>query len=251
MAHNTRPAPATNAGELAHAGRTGLPAHRRVVVALWLAVMAVICVGCAGVRVKNVQADDARAMPRPARVVVYDFATGTPDVQVASPSGAEGERSSSLTHEQPALLAEAMADSVATTLVQAIQSLDLPAERVAGTGRPEVNDLVIEGEFMRVESGSRTLRFVVGFGVGASELRTHVRIYQVTPEGWKPIQQFETVATSSRLPGVAVAPVIGGSLALSSVMGAGELRTTINADARRTAEQVAGKVSELKAAQGW
>ena len=31
----------------------------------------------------------------------------------------------------------------------------------------------------------------------------------------------------------------------------GELRTAIDADAGRTAEQIAGKVSELKTAQGW
>ena len=252
MAHNPKSAAATIASGSTPSGHAGLPAHRRVaVMGLWLAVTVVVCVGCAGARVKNVQADDARAMPRPARVVVYDFTTGTPDVQVASPPGPGGERSSSLTHEQPALLAEAMADSVATTLVQAIQSLDLPAERVANAGHPEVNDLVIEGDFVRVDPGSRVLRFVVGFGVGASELRTQVRVFQVTAGGWKPVKQFETVATSSRLPGAAVSPALGGSAVLSSVLGAGELRTTINADARRTAEQVAGKVSELKAAQGW
>jgi len=30
-----------------------------------------------------------------------------------------------------------------------------------------------------------------------------------------------------------------------------ELRVSIDGDARRTAEQIAGKVSELKTAQGW
>ena len=39
---------------------------------------------------------------------------------------------------------------------------------------------------------------------------------------------------------------------VSSGLGAlGELRSSINADAGRTAAQIAGKVSELKAAQRW
>jgi hypothetical protein len=102
-------------------------------------------------------------------------------------------------------------------------------------------------------------RFVIGFGLGATELRTQVRVFQVTAEGWKPVRQFETVATGSRLPGAGFGTAVGaatGTLAasagISSGLGVlGELRSSINADAGRTAEQIAGKVSELKTAQRW
>ena len=150
-----------------------------------------------------------------------------------------------------------MADSLATRLVEAIRSLGLPAERVAGAALPEVNDLVIEGDFVRIDEGSRLKRFVIGLGVGATELRTQVRVFQGTAEGWKLVQQFETVATGSRLPGAgffvaggAVAGMVATSAAITSGVGVlRELRASIDADARRTAEQIAGKVSELKTAQ--
>ncbi|MGY1457772.1 MULTISPECIES: DUF4410 domain-containing protein [unclassified Luteimonas] len=251
MTPEAKSAVATVVKEVASARHIGSSTHRRVIVGLVLAVTAVICVGCAGARVQNVQRDHALILPRPARVVVYDFTTGPTDVQLLTSPRQEGEPALSLSQEQPDLLAEAVADSLATRTVEAIQSLGLPAERVAGAGLPEVNDLVIEGDFVRVDAGSRALRFVVGFGLGASEVRTQVRVFQVTEEGWKPVKQFETVATGSRLPGAVVAPALGGSAVLSSAVGAGELRTTVNADTRRTAEQIMGKVSELKAAQGW
>lgn len=177
--------------------------HRRVVVGLGLVLAAVVCGGCAGARVKNVQADRSLTLPRPVRVVIYDFTTAPTDVQVLASPRQEGERVLALSQEQPDLLAEAVADSLATRLVDAIRSLGLPAERVAGAALPEANDLVIEGDFVRVDAGSPVLRVVIGFGVGASELRTRVRIFQVTAQGWQPVQQFETVATGARLPGAA------------------------------------------------
>jgi Domain of unknown function (DUF4410) len=237
----------------------GWSANRRVVVGLGLAVAAVVCVGCARALVKNVQEDRSLTLPRPARVVVVDFNTGPADVQVLSSPRREDERALWLSKEQPDLLAEAVADSLATRLVEDIRSLGLPAERVAGAAPPEVNDLVIEGDFVRIDEGSRTKRFVIGFGVGATELRTQVRVFQVTAEGWKPVQQFETVATGSRFPGAgffvaggAVAGTVATSAVTSSGAGVlGELRASIAADAGRTAEQIAGKVSELKTAQHW
>jgi Domain of unknown function (DUF4410) len=237
----------------------GWSAHRRVVVGLGLAVVAVVCVGCARAVVRDVQGDRSLILPRPARVVVFDFTTAPADVQVLSSPRREDERTLLLSQEQPDLLAEAVADSPATRLVEDIRSLGLPAERVAGAALPEVNDLVIEGDFVRIDEGSRLKRFVIGFGVGATELRTQVRVFHVTAEGWKPVQQFETVATGSRLPGAgfgvaagAAAGTVGSSAGIASGLGVlGELRTAINADAGRTAAQIAGKVSELKTTQRW
>src|SRR5215468_1503503 len=236
----------------------GWSANRRIVVGLGLVVAAVVG-GCAGARVKDVQGDRSLTLPRPARVVVFDFTTGPADVQVLSVPRQEGERAQYLSQEQPDLLAEAVADSLATRLVEDIRALGLPAERVAGAALPEVNDLVIEGDFVHIDEGSRLQRFVIGFGMGATELRTQVRVFQVTAEGWKPVKQFETVATGSSLPGAgffvaggAVAGTVATSAAISSGVGVlRELRASIDADAGRTAEQIAGKVSDLKTAEGW
>src|SRR5215813_11054170 len=160
----------------------GWSANRRVVVGLELAEVAVVCAGCARAVVRDVQGDRSLILTRPARVVVVDFTTGPADVQLLSSPRQEGEQALYLSQQQSDLLAEAVADSLATRLVEDIRSLGLPAERVAGAALPEENDLVIEGEFVRIDEGSRLRRFVIGLGAGATEVRTQVRIFQVTAE---------------------------------------------------------------------
>jgi hypothetical protein len=66
--------------------------------------------------------------------------------------------------------------------------------------------------------------------------------------------------SGSPFPGVGFAvaggAAVGAAAATSAVTGSGvgtirELRASIDADARRTAEQIAKKVSELKSVQRW
>jgi hypothetical protein len=213
-------------------------------------------VGCASARVRNVEADRSVPLPRPARVLVFDFDAGAADVRV----GASTRRSAArLSMDESNLLGDAVADTLASKLVESISSQGLSAERASGATLPALNDLVLQGQFVRVDEGSQVKRFVIGFGVGATELRTQVEVFQVTAEGWRPIKQFDTVATGSRLPGAGwfvAGGAAAGTVALSAAVSSGvgvirELRASIDADAGRTAEQIANKVSELSSAQRW
>jgi len=232
---------------------------RRIFGGLGLALAVALCGGCAAARVKNVQEVEVRTRPRPARVVVFDFATGGADVRVESSPGRTVSRAVGLSVAEPELLGEAVADTLASRLVEQITALGLPAERAAGAEPPGMNDLVVLGQFVRIDEGSKTRRFVIGFGVGATELRTQVELFQVNAEGWQPIQQFDTLATGSRLPGAgwfvaggAVAGTVATSAAIASGVGVlRELRASIDADAGRTAEEITRKLSELSTAQRW
>jgi hypothetical protein len=84
-------------------------------------------------------------------------------------------RAAGLSVNQPDLLAQAVADSLATRVVDDLRSLGLSAERAAGTAPPALNDVVIQGQFLRIDEGSQAKRFVIGFGVGATELKTAQR----------------------------------------------------------------------------
>ena len=70
----------------------GWSANRRMVVGLGLAVVAVVCAGCASAVVRDVQGDRSLILARPARVVVFDFTTGPADVQLLSSPRQEGEQ---------------------------------------------------------------------------------------------------------------------------------------------------------------
>ena len=227
--------------------------------AFGLALTVALCVGCARARVENVERPEARTLPRPARVVVFDFATGAADVRVFSSPVRTARRAAGLSVEEPDLLGEAVADTLASRLVEQITALGLPAERAAGADPPRLNDLVVFGQFVRIEEGSKAKRFVIGFGVGATEVRTQVEVFQVTADGWQPIKNFDTVATGSRLPGAGwfvAGGAIAGSVATSAAVSSGigvlrELRASIDADAARTAQQITNEFSELSSAQRW
>ncbi len=100
---------------------------------------------------------------------------------------------------------------------------------------------------------------MIGFGVGATELRTQVEVFHVTAAGWQPIKQFDTVATGSRLPGAGwfvAGGAIAGTVAASAMVSSGigvlrELRASIDADAGRTAQEITNRFSELSSAQRW
>jgi hypothetical protein len=157
------------------------------------------------------------------------------------------------------VLAEAVAGTLASTVVDDIRSRGFTAERAAQVPPPQPNDLVIQGQFVQINEGSATRRFVIGLGAGATELRTQVQVFQVTADGWRPVKQFETVAAGSRFPGAAFFVAGGaaaGTVATSAMITSGvgavrEIRASIDADARRTSEQITAQLAELSAAQRW
>jgi hypothetical protein len=192
-------------------------------------------------------------------VIVFDFETGAADVRVVSSPGRKATRAVGLSVEEPDVLAEAVADVLSAQLVDQFKSLGLSAERAAGAALPDVNDLVIQGQFVRINEGSVTKRFVIGFGAGATELRTQVEVFQVTASGWEPVKQFDTVAQGARFPGAAFS-VVGGAVAgmvvTSAIVSSGtgvarEFFASIDADARRTAEQIVKKISDLSTEHHW
>lgn len=232
---------------------------RRIRHGLVVGLAVAICFGCAAARVENVQADRSLTLPRPGRVVVFDLDTGASDVRVGRTPVNTATNAVGLWVDEPDVLAEAVADSLASRLVADINAIGLSAERAAKTAPPGINDLVIQGQFVRIDEGSQVQRFVIGFGLGATDLRTQVQMFQVTAEGWRPVKQFDTVATGSRFPGAAFFVAGGaaaGTVATSAMISSGvgvirELRASIDADAGRTSEQITAKVSELSTANRW
>ena len=222
--------------------------------------MIALAAACAKARTQNLAEVGASArLPRPARVVVFDFETGGSDVRVASSPARTARRAVGLSVPDADLLAEAVADALASRLVDDVRAYGLAAERAVGAPPPQPNDVVIQGVFLRIDEGSPVKRFVIGFGVGATELRTQVEMFQVTADGWRPIMRFDTVAEGARFPGAGLAVAGGaavGAAATSAVVSSGmgavrELRASIDADAKRTSEQIAKWVSELKVLQRW
>jgi hypothetical protein len=216
---------------------------------------------CASTKVQpSVMIPASEALPRPTRIAVYDFAVAAHDV---SPNNAPLSRLrralGGSQNEQELKVGRSVAGALAGELVKALKDLDLPIER-SGTAAVADGTLAIEGQFVSIDEGNRLRRVIIGFGVGASEVKTHTQMYLGTPAGPRLVEEFETDASSSKKPGAAVGmgagAAIGAGVAVSTAVQGGlqavtEPKDTAEADAKRTAEQLVRQIKEIFAARGW
>jgi D-ribose pyranose/furanose isomerase RbsD len=197
-------------------------------------------------------------LPRPNRVLIYDFAVSEQEVreyqgimrqQPAIKDAATRER----------LLAQEVKDALAEQLVERLTPLGFVVERVArGTAATE-NDLVVDGQFLTVDEGSPFKRLVVGFGTGASAVQSRVKLYQ-GPDTRK-LLEFTTQSDSGKMPGVA--PTMGAGAAAqggvtagmvavnATVSGVRNYRSEVARMGAASGDQVSRYLSEFFARQNW
>ncbi len=105
---------------------------------------------------------------------------------------------------------------------------------------------LIEGHFTRVHQGSRALRSLVGFGLGATKTEACVDVFQVLPKGHlMRIAQLETTGGSNAEPGALFSSPFGAVPRLIT----NATTSGLAADARRTARTITAAVSEKLSAQ--
>ncbi len=150
----------------------------------------------------------------------------------------------------------AVSEALAKRLVSELHKKGIPAYRATPKSPVGRDTLQVKGEFLQVDEGDQTVRTVVGFGLGGTEVRT--RIWGI--QNGKVVAEAYTVAKSSLKPGMAVTLGAGAAadkLATSAAVGAGTtvasevFFTNVEADARRTAKKVAERIHEAYIQRGW
>ena len=217
-----------------------------------------ISLGCASAGVTtNPATRDEAMLPRPSVVYIYDFAVSANDVVIDTLGAefvSEGEK---LSEEQRQ--AYATADTLSEAIVAQLRKRGINAKRANDGDIPPLHALVLKGQFITINEGSRFKRMVIGFGAGSSELRANVQAYQATERGLRRIAEAEAEASGSKMPGMAI-PVAGGaamgSAATSAVISGGmniakETRGAMNPDAQRMAEKIAERAKAFYVRQGW
>ena len=182
----------------------------------------VIVAGCASSEVTSRRSEQfPENIPRPARIIVYDFAATPADIPPQSTMASRhGHRPALQTSDQIALGRE-LGGRVAQRLVNDILKMGLPAER-AGGPPPQDGNIIINGGFISVDEGRGLERVIIGFGAGANKMRTYVGGYLVTPSGWKPLDSAEIKAGGGKTPGMILPAVIGivtGEYIRSAIIG--------------------------------
>lgn len=196
--------------------------------------------GCSSVSVDRVQEPGASKRPKdPAHIYVEAF-TAPPDVFRVDRGGEHFE-------QFRANFARDVSSQVAERVTKRLR----PATAVP-RGHPRKRDTawLVTGNFVRVNQGSRVLRTVVGFGLGATKLETEVRVYDLSRPKDPPILTFVTTGGTNSQPGVVVGMAMP-NFWLLGLDAAVRIGPGLNADGVRTSRQIVAVLSEYMARQGY
>ena len=227
--------------------------------------LALMVSACAPTKVRSVSSYRGdESLPRPDRVLVYDFAISPEQVSLNRGLFARlgREVTSASTTENELQIAREVADGFSTELVKRIQRLGLPAERAAADQVAPAGTLAITGQFLSIDEGYRMRRTVIGFGAGQSEVKALAQVARQTAHGPLLAEEFETRAGSARTPGIG--PMVGPGVAVRGAAGAAssvaasggmhalaEHRTEVEADARRIAHELGKQLGKFFVRHGW
>jgi len=230
--------------------------------AIFSTLLIILATGCASTKVTNQQRVETGKLPRPNQIWVYDFAATPADVPSDS---AVAQTYTIVTSPQTAeqiQLGRELGAKIADRLVEEIRETGLPVSRafraVAQNTHP--NDIVIRGYLASIEEGSVAGRMAIGFGAGASELRTVVEGLRVTPEGLRLIGSATVEAKGGKGPGAGVGGATwaitgnpAGFIVSSGMKIYGEASgsATVEGRAKSTAKEIGERLKERFKEQGW
>jgi hypothetical protein len=199
-------------------------------------------------------------LPRPERIIVYDFAAAASDLPPGFTAPTEYGQPSAPPTPQQLEAGRQLGAQVAKELVGELRAMGLPAVGAAGQPAARPNDIVLVGYFSSVDKGQMAERMVLGFGAGAADLKTVVEGYRMTPAGLQRLGYGDVNAAGSKAPGaampLAVAVASGNPIGLivsSAAKVEGEVsgRTTIEGSAKRTAKEIGDQLKLAAQRQGW
>jgi hypothetical protein len=217
---------------------------------------AVLATGCASTQVE--QTRRAGPLAKPDRILVRNFAVTQAEVELDSGFGPSIVRDvqGELTSDEQRQLGRTASNALAEELVARLQDAGLPAKRSAGSVTLTPTTLVIAGRFLTIDEGNQTLRTVVGFGAGASQVRTRAQAWM---DG-QLVAEAETDAKSGKKPGAAVTLGAGAAMGTAATAAAVATGTTAiselaltsaEADAKRTARELADRIVRAYRERGW
>ena len=218
----------------------------------------VVVAGCASTNVTNRQQLVTGQLPRPNEIWVYDFAATAADVPAGSTFAGQAADASQTPEE--IATGQRLGAEIASQLVQQVQAMGMPAARGGAGTTPQINDLVIRGYLVSVQEGSAAERVAIGFGAGASELKTAVEGFQMTAQGLRKLGSGSVDAGGGKSPGAALGVVgliatanpagliiSGGMKAYGEASGS----STVEGRAKATAKEIADVLKERFEQQGW
>ena len=221
----------------------------------------VLAVGCASTKVTERESKiGTEKLARPDRIYVYPFAATPTDIPPWSASANQYAQPNEPPTADELEVAREAGVLVAKELVTEIAGMGLSAAEGNSHSHPQVNDLLLMGYFEAVEEGSTAKRLALGFGSGATELRTAVEGYQMEQAGPRLLGSHKLESEGGKTPGVIVPLalfavtenpigliVMGGAKVATEATG----KSKIEGAAKQTAAAIGGQLRVRFKEQGW
>jgi len=225
-----------------------------------LLLAALLATGCASTRVTSSEQLVTGQLPRPGQIWVYRFVASAADLPADSTLASEQDVDTSKQSQEDIAAGQQFGALIANNLVDEINKMGLPASVAIPGMTPQVNDIVIRGYILSVKDGSAAKRVIVGFGAGASEMRTMVEGYQMTAQGLRKLGVGTVDAGGGKSPGAALGVatflatanpagliISTGAKAYGEVSGSSKVEGRAKATAKEIGEALKKRFEE----QGW
>ena len=183
-----------------------LPALAALVALLFLSA-------CARTHVSS-ERSTSSSLPKPSVIVVHNFSVSPDQVALDHTIGLRlQELVGAQTDESERLkLAQKIASVVTTNVVNDLKKLGYESIVASADYRPPAGSLTVEGQFFSIDQGSQRRRMIIGFGMGASQVRVLVQAFENTATGPQLVEDFYATVESSRRPGLG--PMAGAGAAV-------------------------------------
>ncbi len=225
---------------------------------LWTALaLPWLVLGCLNVNSEAVPEIAAERMPRPAVILVSDFAIAPEEVNPTRFRGTRVIRDSSRTAIERAV-GHRFAGAFATNLVEEIRKMGLPAERAGAPLAAGGPILSVEGQFISLASGDPTAPRVIGFTADWANVVADIEIFSKSAAGDRLSEDLEfDLAAANQPPERMPAGVLTKLSRESASLGSPAIglppptAADLDAAAAATARVAAKQLATYFADQGW
>ena len=196
-------------------------------------------------------------LPKPDMIVVHNFAVTPSEVRLDKGMVATALRDSQNAdpNDEEIRIGHMVSERLAQSLVSELRKAGIAAARSSGMVHPSPTTAVLTGEFVTIDEGNQTTRVWIGFGLGGSQLCTRIQIAQ----GGRMVAEAQTATNSNLKPGMLASLGVGAATESGAVMVAGAgtsaaneaFFATVQADADRTAREVAARIRQAYMNRGW
>ena len=231
----------------------------------------VVMAGCAKTVVDSQYESAKWNLMKPSQIFVYDFAVTREQVHENAGflQGTINDFSDQTTYQHEGEIIGEVRTVAADELVEGIQNLGLPAQRVSSSTLLPKGALGITGQFLDVDEGNKGARLVIGFGKGQSKVDLRIQLYGYGLDQYRSepetvptkLLEFDTHADSGSMPGAIVTGPAGAAAAggltvgvAAANIGIGALksyRSAMGQMTSRSVEQAVNFLSEYFFRHGW